>query len=203
MMDKIIVETEHQIAAEPHHMGRLTNAHLSVSETICQSMARAAEDLDISGIAVFTETGTTARLLSKYRPCAPIYALSPIEPAINRMSLLWGVTPVKCPRSKTTDEMVEVAETLLEKSGYVKDSQVLGIVAGTRTRSGSTNFLRLHYVGDRDHAETRGKTVKQGKTARSKTQVGSRLKTPAAEPVTHGDSVLSAAQPARPRRRGR
>ena len=203
MMDKIIVETEHQIAAEPHHMGRLTNAHLSVSETICQSMARAAEDLDISGIAVFTETGTTARLLSKYRPCAPIYALSPIEPAINRMSLLWGVTPVKCPRSKTTDEMVEVAETLLEKSGYVKDSQVLGIVAGTRTRSGSTNFLRLHYVGDRDHEPARGETVKQGKTARSKTQVGSRLKTPAAEPVTHGDSVLSAAQPARPRRRGR
>jgi len=197
MMDKIIVETEHQIAAEPHHMGRLTNAHLSVSETICQSMARAAEDLDISGIAVFTETGTTARLLSKYRPCAPIYALSPIEPAINRMSLLWGVTPVKCPRSKTTDEMVEVAETLLEKSGYVKDSQVLGIVAGTRTRSGSTNFLRLHYVGDRDHEPARGETVKQGKTARSKSR------TPAAEPVTHGDSVLSAAQPARPRRRGR
>jgi pyruvate kinase len=113
------------------------------------------------------------------------------------MSLLWGVTPVKCPRSKTTDEMVEVAETLLEKSGYVKDSQVLGIVAGTRTRSGSTNFLRLHYVGDRDHEPARGETVKQGKTARSKSR------TPAAEPVTHGDSVLSAAQPARPRRRGR
>jgi pyruvate kinase len=115
-------------------------------------MARAAEDLDIAGIAVFTETGTTARLLSKYRPSAPIYALSPMESAINRMSLLWGTTPVLCPRSHNTDQMVELAENLLEKSGYIEERQVLGIVAGTRTKSGSTNFLRLHYVGDRDTA---------------------------------------------------
>jgi pyruvate kinase len=150
MMDKIVIETEKQIAAEPHRHERLTTAHLSVSETICQSTARAAEDLDISGIAVFTETGTTARLLSKYRPFAPIFALSPVEQTIHRMSLLWGTLPVLCARSHNTDQMVELAETLLEKRGYVQERQVLGIVAGTRTRSGSTNFLRLHYVGDRD-----------------------------------------------------
>jgi pyruvate kinase len=175
MMDKIVSETERQIAAEPHARGRLTTAHLSVSETICQSMARAAEDLDIAGIAVFTETGTTARLLSKYRPASPIYALSPVEQAINRMSMLWGVTPVLCPRSQNTDQMVELAETLLEKRGFVQERQVLGIVAGTRTRSGSTNFLRLHYVGDRDVT-----AVKSGKVGRTKSE---RSVSPSAEPV--------------------
>src|ERR1700742_4124744 len=76
-MHKIVLKPEQQMATEPHHVRRLTTAHLSVSETICQSMAHAAEDLDMSAIAVFTETGTTARLLSKYRPPSSIFALSP------------------------------------------------------------------------------------------------------------------------------
>jgi pyruvate kinase len=183
MMDKIVRETEKQMAAEPHSRQRLTTAHLSVSETICQSMAHAAEDLDIAGIAVFTETGTTARLLSKYRPASPIYALSPMEQSINRMSMLWGVTPVLCPRSHNTDQMVELAETLLEKRGYIQERQVLGIVAGTRTRSGSTNFLRLHYVGDRDTATV--KSSKAGKVARAERVAASTAAT--VDATTAGD----------------
>src|SRR5271170_6313925 len=72
MMAKIVAETESQMRDHPieapasaHHVVR---ERLSISETICESMAHAAEDLDISGIAVFTETGATARQLSKYRP---------------------------------------------------------------------------------------------------------------------------------------
>jgi pyruvate kinase len=111
-------------------------------------MAHAAEDLDISAIAVFTETGTTARQLSKYRPKSPIFGLSSVEAVIHRMTLLWGVQPILCNKLATAEQMVETAERLLEQGGYVQPREILGIVAGTRTKSGSTNFLRLHVLGD-------------------------------------------------------
>ena len=124
------------------------HVRLSMAETICESMAHAAEDLDISAIAVFTETGTTARQLSKYRPKSPIFGLSSVERVIHRMTLLWGVHPILCNKLATAEQMVETAERLLEEGGHVQPRQILGIVAGTRTKSGSTNFLRLHVLGD-------------------------------------------------------
>jgi len=150
MMAKIVSETESNLrdtdAWEVHRDHRV---RLSIAETICESAAHAAEDLDVSAIAVFTESGTTARQLSKYRPKPPIYALSSIDSVIHRMSLLWGVHPIKCPKLQTAEQMVDHAETVLEKAGFVKPKEIMGIVAGTRTRSGSTNFLRLHVLGDR------------------------------------------------------
>jgi pyruvate kinase len=150
MMDRIVVESEAQMLADPT-FSRPTSRHvrLSISETICESMAHAAEDLDIAAIAVFTETGTTARQLSKWRPGPPIFALSSIPKVIRRMNLLWGVHPIGCARFTTTESMIETAEDILTNSGYVKPQEILGIVAGTRTLTGSTNFLRLHVLGDR------------------------------------------------------
>src|SRR3954454_16844398 len=80
MMAKIIMETEsHMELQQPPHRRR-DMRRLSVSETICESIAHAAQDLDMRAIAVYTETGTTARLISKYRPNAEIYSLSYIPP---------------------------------------------------------------------------------------------------------------------------
>ena len=154
MMARIVCETETEmLAGTDTGMSTRVPGHpkvrLSISETICESMAHAAEDLDISAIAVFTETGTTARQLSKWRPSPPIYALSSVEKVIRRMNLLWGVHPLWCAKLQTAEEMVEVAEDILRKGGYVKPQEIMGIVAGTRTLSGSTNFLRLHVLGDR------------------------------------------------------
>src|SRR5580658_2858085 len=96
MMAKIVVETETQMresSIDTPVLAQHGHARLSIAETICESMAHAAEDLDISAIAVFTESGATARQLSKYRPGPQIYALSSVEVVINRMTLLWGVVP--------------------------------------------------------------------------------------------------------------
>jgi pyruvate kinase len=149
MMARIVIESEAQIhgTASPHD-ARPSNVRLSVAETICESMAHAAQDLDVKAIAVFTETGTTARQLSKYRPTPPIYALSSVDAAINRMGLLWGVHAIKCAKANTTEAMVDMAEKMLEDAGYAGPQDIIGIVAGTRTKSGSTNFLRLHVLGD-------------------------------------------------------
>jgi pyruvate kinase len=152
MMARIVCETEDQLQiaplATPHSSQHAGRVRLSIAETICESMAHAAEDLDIAAIAVFTETGATARQLSKYRPNAPIFGLSSSEAVINRMPLLWGVQPILCPKLLTTEEMVVAAERLIEAAGFLKTRDILGIVAGTRTLTGSTNFLRLHVMGD-------------------------------------------------------
>jgi len=134
---------------------RRRQAHLSIAETICEATAHAADDLDLRGVALFTESGQTARQLSKYHPAAPIFALSPVDVTINRLNLLWGTTPIKCSKVNSTEAMVDCAEELLEQNGYVRPREVIAIVAGTRTKSGSTNFMRLHVMGDNNAAGVR------------------------------------------------
>jgi pyruvate kinase len=153
MMSKIVIETESQMHllghgnGQPIHIGKRRS--LTVPETICECMAHSAQDMDLAAIAIFTESGNTARLLSKYRPDAPIYALSPFEPVVHRSMLLWGTVAILCERFTGTDTLVMMAEDMLEARGYVKPKQVVGIVAGTATKTGATNFMRLHLVGDR------------------------------------------------------
>src|SRR5882757_3789232 len=145
MMAKIIIETEKQMASDPalerHALGRAGSVSLSISETICECMAHSAEDLDLTAIAIFTESGSTARVLSKYRPNARVYALSPVPSVIGKMMLLWGVYPILCNRFTETDRLVNMAEDILEAAGHVHKGQVLGIVGGTSTNSGATNFM--------------------------------------------------------------
>jgi pyruvate kinase len=148
MMARIVADAERHIKEQKYTEPRERGSHLSIAETICEATAHAADDLDLRGIALFTESGVTARQLSKYHPTSPIFALSPIEVTINRMNLLWGTTPIRCPKVNSTEALVDVAESLLEQGGYVRPREVIAIVAGTRTKSGSTNFLRLHVMGE-------------------------------------------------------
>jgi pyruvate kinase len=178
MMAKIVTETEQQMRLDPPPTHRHARGlQLSVAETICECMAHAADDLDVAAIAIFTESGGTARLLSKYRPDPPIYALSPFEHVINRSMLLWGTYPILCGRFRDTDTLVGMAEEMLEEHGHVQERQIVGIVAGTRTKSGATNFMRLHMIGDREKDlpvksaaknSKAAKPAKAGKTAKKK-----------------------------------
>ena len=148
MMARIVSEAERDMKEGDRREAHERQAHLSIAETICEATAHAADDLDLRGVALFTESGQTARQLSKYHPSAPIFALSPVEITINRLNLLWGTTPILCPKVNSTEAMVDTAESLLEQNGYVRSREVIAIVAGTRTKSGSTNFMRLHVIGE-------------------------------------------------------
>ena len=147
MMAKIIVETESHLLDAQWQRQRRTIRRLSIQETICESVAHAALDLDMRAIAVFTETGTTARLISKFRPQAHIFAFTANAPVCNRMNLLWGVRPSLCNVAPSAEDMLRVAEKELLQAGAVHSGDVMGIVAGTQRSSGSTNFMRLHVVG--------------------------------------------------------
>jgi pyruvate kinase len=145
-MARIINEAE-------SHMGdsgprrRREEAGLSIAEAICESVAHAAQNLDMRAIAVFTETGNTARLISKYRPKPRIFAFTANAEVRNRLNLLWGVRPMYSEKAPTSDDMARVAEQTLLERGVVKRGEVVGVVAGTQMASGSTNFMRLHVVG--------------------------------------------------------
>jgi pyruvate kinase len=146
MMGKIIVEAESNMAEFTQPRRRRERRMLSISETICESIAHSAEDTDMAAIAVFTETGNTARMISKYRPKSRIYAFSHVPEVCNRMNLLWGVQPVRREHALSSEEMLATAEQELLRTGRVKPGHVLGVVAGTQMSSGSTNFMRLHVV---------------------------------------------------------
>jgi pyruvate kinase len=151
MMAKIVVEAENNMADFTQPRRRREQRGLSISETICESVAHAAEDLHMAAIAVFTETGNTARMISKYRPQSQIYAFSHVPAVCNRMNLLWGVQPVRRDHALHAEEMLSTAEQELLRSGRLSPGDILGVVAGTQMASGSTNFMRLHVVDAKGH----------------------------------------------------
>jgi len=155
MMARIILEAEASIAQLPPAARRRREDHrYSVAETICESIAHAAEDLPMRAIAVFTESGNTARMLSKHRPKVCIYAFSRKPEVCNRMNTLWGVHPVHKDQWESAEEMLKTAELELLPKGLLRAGGVLGLVAGTKLTSGATNFMRLHTVGESDRARS-------------------------------------------------
>ena len=146
MMSRIVVEAEKDKSLRlvpEHELGE----RLTIPETICEAMAHAAEDLDMKAIVVFTDSGATARMLSKYRPAVSIYAFTPNEAVCHRMNLLWGVTPVPCAKSLTVLRMGEVAEAELKRREVLAEGDVFGMIAGETQSAGATNFLRLMRAG--------------------------------------------------------
>ena len=130
MMAKIAVEAEGNM--REFRPRRRDRRELSIAETICESIAYAAQDLHMAAIAVFTESGATARLLSKFRPKTAIFAFGNIPEVCNRMNLFWGVHPILRAQSCTTEEMVATAKQELCRRKLVKSGDVMGVVAGTR-----------------------------------------------------------------------
>ncbi|MGA9528257.1 MAG: pyruvate kinase [Terriglobales bacterium] len=159
MMVRIILEAEASIAQlPPSPRRRHENHQYSIAETICESIAHAAEDLPMRAIAVFTESGNTARMLSKHRPKVCIYAFSRKLEVCNRMNALWGVHPVHQGRWETAESMLKTAEKELLPKGLIRAGEVLGLVAGTKLASGATNFMRLHTVREHERPpRSRGK----------------------------------------------
>src|SRR5579863_1038527 len=126
---------------------RAASQTMTVAESICESVAHMTEALRLSAIAVFTQTGSSARVISKYRPRVPVYAFSPLPEINRRTALYWGVHPVLMPPVQSTDRMVEEAAHWLRRSGAVKPGAIIAVIAGTPiSRRGTTNLLKLHRI---------------------------------------------------------
>ncbi len=145
MMDRIIREAEASVTSLPRPA---SSADLLISETIAEAICHAAEELNMKVIAVFTESGSSARLVSKYRPRAPIVAFSPVQEARRRLSLFWGVLPRTIERVHDVDQLAETAESRLLEEHLVKRGDVVGVIAGTPLgTTGSTNLMKIIRIG--------------------------------------------------------
>ncbi|CAB4748774.1 unannotated protein [freshwater metagenome] len=100
-------------------------------------------------LVAFTQSGDSARRMSRLRSPIPILALTPEVGTYNRLALTWGVEPVITEMVKHTDEMVKQVDTVLIESGRAKKGENVMIVAGSPPGiPGSTNAMRVHIVGD-------------------------------------------------------
>ncbi len=121
----------------------------SVTEAISQAVANSSLDLDANAIVTSTESGYTARMVSKYRPKAPIVAVTPDEQVVRRLQLVWGVVPVQGTLAGSTDEMFDIAVAGALKSGHVRLGDTVVITAGVPVgRSGTTNLIKIHHIGE-------------------------------------------------------
>jgi len=105
-----------------------------------------AEELSCSLIVAFTESGATARLVSSYRPRAPIAAVTYNQNTYRRLALWWGVVPVMSSFATTTDDMIVQGEELLRRSGLVERGDTILMLAGQSHTTGATNMLRVHTI---------------------------------------------------------
>jgi len=117
---------------------------------VARSLARVArtvaEELDCKLIVAFTESGSTARLVSTFRPTAPVAAITYNDETYRRLALWWGVLPVKSDFAPTTDEMIVRGEELLRKKGLVVKGDTILMLAGQSHTAGATNMLRVHVI---------------------------------------------------------
>ena len=145
MMARIIEEAEASIHEFPRPA---STERLKVAETVAELVCHASRELHMKLIAVFTHSGFTARLVSRYRPLVPIIAFSPEAETRRRMALLWGVTARSIVDIKKIDGLAAVAEKRLTEERLVKKGDVIGIVAGTPMGiHGTTNFMKFHVIG--------------------------------------------------------
>ena len=146
LMGRIIENVEAELSSTPRRESESASWwRKSVADAICEAAAHAAEGLGAPVVAVFTETGNTARRVAQYRPGARIIAFSSSDMIRRRMALLWGVESRSAPAMSTTDRMVEWVAGALRREGIIHPGDRIVVTAGTPVgQAGSTNFLKIH-----------------------------------------------------------
>lgn len=128
---------------------RSKHVNMTITEAISQSVTHTAINLDVKAIIAPTESGYTARMISKYRPKQTIVAVTFNDRVNRQLALVWGVHPVQGKKTSSTDEMLDVAIKRGLASGVCKHGDRVLITAGVPVgESGTTNLLKVHIIGD-------------------------------------------------------
>lgn len=146
-MSRIAQETEASMRSkgyqDPPHP-----ADPSSAEILADSAYHAARDAAAAAIVVYTSTGSSARLVSRYRPPVPIFAMTPHDITARQLAVNYGVVPVLAPDVSSTDEMLSQMDRVLVEGGFLNRGQLVVFLAGQPVgRPGTTNLMKLHRVG--------------------------------------------------------
>ncbi|SHJ54591.1 pyruvate kinase [Desulfofundulus thermosubterraneus] len=121
----------------------------TVTDAISHATCTTAQDLGAAAIITSTETGYTAKMVSKYRPRAPIIAVTPVARVLRKLALVWGVQPLLVGRTRDTDSMIASAIEASLAADLIKPGDLVIITAGVPVGvHGTTNLLKVHTVGD-------------------------------------------------------
>lgn len=128
--------------------GRLAGTSVSaVARALARVASLVALELQSPWIMAFTETGSTARHVSGFRPRARIAGVTPSENVYRRLALHWGVIPILLPRVSDTEQMLMAGEEALQKAGLASRGDRIVILAGQSPTAGATNLLKVHTIG--------------------------------------------------------
>ena len=145
-MSAIAERTENE---EHYRAQRHAEIQISVSDATAHAACLTAKDVNAAAIVTVSESGNTARLLSKYRPKQPNIACVMDEQVQRQLSLSWGITSLLMGPAHSTDELIEMSTALAEKNGYLHNGELAVVTAGVPVGvSGTTNMIKIHMVGN-------------------------------------------------------
>ena len=148
-MSAIAERTETENHARVEYLTEATNGKISVSDATAHAACLTAKDVNAAAIVTVSESGTTARLLSKYRPQQPIIACVMKEQVQRQLSLSWGITSLMMPLAHSTDELIEMSTALAKENGFLHHGELAVVTAGVPVGiSGTTNMIKIHMVGN-------------------------------------------------------
>ena len=147
-MSAIAERTENEVHYRDNRLTD-TTGQISVSDATAHAACLTAKDVNASAIVTVSESGNTARLLSKYRPEQPIIACVMKEQVQRQLALSWGITPLMMPLAHSTDELIEMSTSLAKENGYLHNGELAVVTAGVPVGvSGTTNMIKIHMVGN-------------------------------------------------------
>ena len=148
-MSAIAERTENEVHYRDNRLVDAGNGQISVSDATAHAACLTAKDVNASAIVTVSESGNTARLLSKYRPAQPIIACVMNEQVQRQLAISWGITPLMMALAHSTDELIEMSTNLAKENGYLHDGELAVVTAGVPVGvSGTTNMIKIHMIGN-------------------------------------------------------
>ena len=156
-MARIAVKAEQNIDYVNRFNQHGANVNPDVTSAISHATVTSAHDLKASAIITVTKSGTTARVISRYRPACTIVGCTTSKTVWRQLNLSWGCVPLLINEEQSTDELFEHAVAATAEVGLVKDGELVVLTAGVPLGiSGTTNLMKVHVVG---HMLVRGTGV--------------------------------------------
>lgn len=144
VMNKTAIEIEKSL--------QITNVRsnigdISVAEAISHATVQSANELNAAAIITSTQSGSTAKKVSRFRPKAMVLAATPSDKVMRKLCLVWGIKALLVPKTTDIDSMIDVSVEAGINSGIIREGDLIAITAGVKTDTpGSTNLLKIHIV---------------------------------------------------------
>ncbi len=149
VMARIAERTEESLNYDQLLKARAASTSPTVTDAISYATCTTAQDLGAAAIITSTKSGFTARNVSKYRPKAPIVAVTPSEQVCRKLCLVWGAQPLTASMIDNTDQMLKDAVEISLAQGLIRCGDLIVITAGVPVGvPGTTNLLKVHIVGE-------------------------------------------------------